>query len=597
MSQNLLKKYSSNEMNKHVIIIGGGVAGMSAAHELVERGFRVTVFERHETTCGGKARSIKIKDTAIPPSKPLPGEHGFRFFPGFYKHIIDTMQRIPYEGDSKAKFVADNLVDCPNMMMARMKTIPIVLPSHLPRSLSGIKALLDKITIFETGLSKEEKQLIALKLWQLLTSCKDRRFNEYERIGWWEFTEAATQSEAYRTAFVDGLTRTLVAAKAETCNTKTNGDILVQLMFNMVDPSRNTDRILSGPTNEKWLDPWLNYLKSKNVKYNFNSEAIDFVIKDRKIAAIKIKKGKSILDYEADYFICAAPVERAALLLNKAHLLALDPNLKFTDTLKNSVAWMNGLQFYLREDVKIVDGHIILADSPWSLTAISQAQFWNVDLSDYGNGYVKGILSVDVSNWEKNGIVVKKPASECTRWEVILEVWEQLKVSFSKPEAILKDENLFMVFIDDSIIFKEDLFDSKKRKSDKKMNERAPYGDNKINKNEEPLLVNEINTWSIRNDSRTSISNLFLASDYVRSFTDLATMEGANEAARRATNNIIDISGSKADYCKIWDIHEPKWLLFSKYLDSRRYKKGLSWKPHELWWVKMLNYIIYLFKK
>ena len=31
---------------KKVIIIGGGVAGMSAAHELVERGFEVEVYEK-----------------------------------------------------------------------------------------------------------------------------------------------------------------------------------------------------------------------------------------------------------------------------------------------------------------------------------------------------------------------------------------------------------------------------------------------------------------------------------------------------------------------------------------------------------------------
>jgi uncharacterized protein with NAD-binding domain and iron-sulfur cluster len=36
------------------------------------------------------------------------------------------------------------------------------------------------------------------------------------------------------------------------------------------------------------------------------------------------------------------------------------------------------------------------------------------------------------------------------------------------------------------------------------------------------------------------IPNLFLASDYVRTHTDLATMEGANEAARRAVNGLLD---------------------------------------------------------
>ena len=37
--------------------------------------------------------------------------------------------------------------------------------------------------------------------------------------------------------------------------------------------------------------------------------------------------------------------------------------------------------------------------------------------------------------------------------------------------------------------------------------------------------------------------NLFLASDYVRTYTDLATMEAANEAARRAVNGILDAAG------------------------------------------------------
>ncbi|MCA9420892.1 MAG: NAD(P)/FAD-dependent oxidoreductase, partial [Nitrospira sp.] len=35
-------------MSKKVIILGGGIGGMSAAHELAERGFDVEVFERQE---------------------------------------------------------------------------------------------------------------------------------------------------------------------------------------------------------------------------------------------------------------------------------------------------------------------------------------------------------------------------------------------------------------------------------------------------------------------------------------------------------------------------------------------------------------------
>ncbi len=47
-----------------VIILGGGVAGMSAAHELAERGFQVEVYEHKHKYVGGKARSVNVPDKA-----------------------------------------------------------------------------------------------------------------------------------------------------------------------------------------------------------------------------------------------------------------------------------------------------------------------------------------------------------------------------------------------------------------------------------------------------------------------------------------------------------------------------------------------------
>ena len=48
-------------MPTRVIVLGGGVAGMSAAHELIERGFEVLVLESGDLA-GGKARSIPVVD-------------------------------------------------------------------------------------------------------------------------------------------------------------------------------------------------------------------------------------------------------------------------------------------------------------------------------------------------------------------------------------------------------------------------------------------------------------------------------------------------------------------------------------------------------
>ena len=33
---------------------------------------------------------------------------------------------------------------------------------------------------------------------------------------------------------------------------------------------------------------------------------------------------------------------------------------------------MNGIQFYLNENVDIVRGHVLAANSPWAITAVSR---------------------------------------------------------------------------------------------------------------------------------------------------------------------------------------------------------------------------------
>ncbi|MGO4424686.1 FAD-dependent oxidoreductase, partial [Streptomyces sp. MCAF7] len=90
-----------------VAVLGGGVSGLSAAQELAERGFSVTVYERNRIL-GGKARSMDVPGTGSGGRRALPGEHGFRFFPGFYRNLPDTLRRIPFPGNAGG--CRDNLV-------------------------------------------------------------------------------------------------------------------------------------------------------------------------------------------------------------------------------------------------------------------------------------------------------------------------------------------------------------------------------------------------------------------------------------------------------------------------------------------------------
>jgi 15-cis-phytoene desaturase len=195
-----------------VVVLGGGVGGLSAAHELAERGFAVTVYERNDCF-GGKARSLPVPNSATEGRRELPAEHGFRFFPGFYKHLPDTMRRIPY--GSNPNGVADNLVIVKKWQIARAGDSELHFTVHSPRNRHDWVALMQALVdASELGIPVREAMFYARRLFMLLTSSDERRLAEYESIPWWDFIDAANKSDAYRKYFATGLTRTLVAMRA-----------------------------------------------------------------------------------------------------------------------------------------------------------------------------------------------------------------------------------------------------------------------------------------------------------------------------------------------------------------------------------------------
>ena len=134
-------------VNPKVIILGGGIAGLSAAHELVERNFDVEVYELLSIP-GGKARSFPVPGSGKDGRKDLPGEHGFRFFPRFYRHVTDTMARIPY---GPTGTVVDNLVDTTRCQLNRYGRFPVDLIARSPRTMSDVRVALDDVSRFLNG--------------------------------------------------------------------------------------------------------------------------------------------------------------------------------------------------------------------------------------------------------------------------------------------------------------------------------------------------------------------------------------------------------------------------------------------------------------
>lgn len=545
-----------------VAVFGGGVAGLTAAHELAERGYRVTVYERKPTGLGGKARSMDVPGTGTGGRRALPGEHGFRFFPGFYKNLPETLSRIPFPGNRNG--CKDNLVDATEELFARTGGRPeLRFPFRTldaPPAVITPQALLQILTgALDTALRLPVTEVVyfAERLLVYLTSCERRRVEQWERTRWWEYIRAERMSADYQRLLAIGLTRNIVATKAEEASAHTVAHVFEAFLFNVLGRGNDgqPDRVLNAPTNEAWIDPWLAHLRTMGVRFVTGAPLVRLELQGAEITGAVVKDPGTGQDrtVTADYYLSAMPVEHARPTWTPA-MRAVDPQLDRCSALETD--WMTGIQFYLREPLPIVHGHVNHVDTPWAITCIGQAQMWpgRDFTADYGDGTVADCLSTIVSEWDKPGILYGKTAKECTREEVVREIWAQMKAGLNdRGREVLRDGLIHSWFMDPAV---------------DGLGGPEPT-------NDEQLLVHPAGTLHHRPTSVTRIPNFFLAGDYVRNDMDLATMEGANETGRQAVNALLDADGSSAGRCAIQTLFQPPELRSLKRTDENRYRLGL----------------------
>ena len=723
-----------------VAVIGAGVAGLTAAHELQKYGAQVTVFEAKgddKRRLGGKAVSyqgaVPIDDdgsldpaalfatgpidephlgrTAISSptrhrnSPPTFGEHGFRFFPGFYSHVTRTMRDIP--GPDGLSSVLDCLTnlstsnfyanradepatpDTQNSALRLLKSAgaaliltwffvagPIVwYPSrhgwvravwaalpvtwflvslfsacvtvrgkramHLPipttttrdgcvgpvqrfflvhRSARLACACLPPVTLLLVGHPLRLLVFVAAAvvailsypvlatiraLWNVLqrvppgvrpgilesltatvqivavvSSCQQRSYTQWERENWWSFMNAYRYSRAFQLVFATGLTRSFVATRAERISARTGASILTQLLYDIAPTligREPADRVLDRPTQQAWIEPWVEFLKDKGVRFEHCTVRTIIADGGPPVAATAAEHDRhprirgfqgwatgtpdvvEVSDAEFDHFVLAVSTTGAqTILANSPELIAADRSVRTAKALpdksfpriplrmarqvqiddfraipyldgifKLECGWMTGVVFHLDEPSNMTDGHHLCLESRWALTAIDYAPVYEKTNGRPGGAVVnldkwKGIVSVDVSDWFSAAPGLR-PAHLETRSEVADEVWRQLRAHIPKlPET-------YKLAIFDSAI-------SETASSAKFVT--APRIENS-----ETLLVNTAGSWDHRPMAETVFENLVIAGDYVRTVTDFASMESANEAARRAVNVILHREG------------------------------------------------------
>jgi 15-cis-phytoene desaturase len=570
---------------RRVIVFGGGVAGLTAAQELAERGFQVTVYEaRH---WGGKVRSMGKPGSGKDGRADLPGEHGFHFFPSFYRHLPDTMRRIPRpEGGC----VHDNLVEGSRELIARTEDPPIDMPSRLPASLRGWWSFFTALRAATRGMPLPELLFFAGKTLQFMTACDERRIAEWDSLSWWDYVEADRMSYAYQELIARLPPLLLIAVHPQRASARTLGNAFIGMLRAGFTPGNNIERSLNGPPSDRWVDPWIAALQDRvELVLGARLVALDFDEDAGRLRGAVIADAAGERRVEADFYVCALPVELMVPLITPAMERAA-PSLASLHTLR--VGWMNGLQLFLDRPFPVVNGHVAYEDSAWALTSVSQAQFWSaVDLTRYGDGRTREVFEVIISDWDTPGTeVVRKPARDCSAEEIIEETIAQIQSSLARSGLPLLER----AWVIDWMIDPDISFPSQDTGLDPTADKPAPqvHGQQRsqlftadrfaalkrtgrVDRNAEPLYITTCGAWAARPDATTAIPNLFLASDYVRTTVDFASAEGADEAGRRAANGILAAANSDAPRVRLWPRAEPWILAPLRAIDHWRFVRGM----------------------
>jgi len=513
---------------KKIIIIGGGISGLTTAHELVEQGYDVTILERNEIV-GGIARTYQNEDQKI-----CPIEYSWRAYGKWYQNVYNIMKRIPF---NDKEYVYDQLTE----LEGGKKTCNKSLPNYS-----------DTLNLISTS----DKFKMFPIVMQYLVSCKEKNIDNFSQIGLKDFIKKLKLSK--ETEDVIG------KIVGPYLGFDYHHASLYDLLYYGEMQTMNSDlkynfNITKYPTNYAWFDPWVRLLKKKGVKIYTENEVQSIIIKKSKIECIYVKNNQNIEKKYADYYVnCTGPEIFEKLL--RPYNNIFNNYYSQIDNVKN-YGYQIQLSIYYYVDKKIFlekyNRLAYLPNTPWLLMVLPTGHIWGDKyLKKFCDPQIKEVVSVGICEPYVKGNLIKKPWSKCTMQEIRQEAWNQL----------INDKDFKNnVCIENSVgIEKVNIIDFKMWHS---------YKYDGIMNTYEPKWANNINTAKYRPNSISPIQNLIVAGAYSDTSTGCFSMESACESGKIAAKTI----------CKLDNQNENIYLYVKKKIPlfiPIRYINSITYKNH-----------------
>ena len=526
-----------------VTVVGGGIAGMSAAQFLAEAGFEVTLLEA-ASSVGGRARSSRLEDGH-------PVEHSMRVFSSAYHVLLTLVDRIPrYEG----RRPIDSLLHI--SLVQRFDDgshTPPRTPARPPRSARLTRSpfaavrltaralwrMLQRSVLFilvyrRRGVPVRETVTYLYKHARLHWMSPARQDEELGALTYGEYLEMERRSPAFRRYF-SAIPLLFVAARPDASATAI-ARMMSVILFKPPTGAAAFSHLdgmlaLDGPTSERLIEPWAAYLRALGVRIETGAAVRELEIADGRVSAVVLADGRSLA---SDAFVLALPVPALVDLIRRGRAADHLRHLEHADRLR--LEWSNGIQVFLRAlpDARAPchrpGAPIVHVDSPWAFVSITQADgFWDgVELP----AGTRGVISATWSACDRPGTVTGKPVTACTSDEILSECLRQCGIPAELVRGFHLDDQLAILDADEYEATRGTLGPHLAA---------APSGRRRmVNFAPLPILLPGHERTSPR--TRTELPNLFLAGDatwHAEMTFAVPTMEKAAQSGYFAALEIV----------------------------------------------------------
>ncbi len=514
---------------KKILIIGGGIAGLTTAHELLDKDYDITILERNDIV-GGIARTYQSEE-----KKTCPIEYSWRAYGKWYQNVYHIMKQIPF---NNRETVYQQLTDLQGGKKTCSKNI-----RDFSNTFKNI-SLIDKFKIFP----------IMIKY---LSSCKKKNIDNYSHIRLIDFIKKLKLSVQTENVIgkIVGPYLGFDYQHASVYDLLYYGEMLV-----MNSEPKNNFNITKYPTNYAWFDPWVVFLKQKNVNIELKSNVESIIIKDSKIEYIVVNKNGKISKKKADYYVNCTGPEIFEKLLRPYNNIFYDYYSKIYNVKTNGYQIQLSVYYYIDRKIFLDKENRLayLPNTPWLLMVLPTGHIWGDKYLDkYCDPKIKEVISVGICEPYVKGNLIKKPWSQCNNEEIEKEAWSQLinDKDFINNICIENSKSINDVKIIDFKLWHSYKYDGK------------------IMNTYEPKWANNINTAQYRPVSKTPIQNLIVAGSYTDTSTGCFSMESACESGKIAAKTVCKIDNKKNNIY----IHTKKKIPITKlirYIDNIMYSNN-----------------------